>query len=89
MVINEFINESTELGFFINQNAKNVVDPYLVRDVRQAGFAVLKGAKMPAILVELGYMTNDTDLNLITTQSFQDNLAEQIAKGLIDYEKSK
>lgn len=52
------------------------------RGVRQAPFYVLNRAPMPAILVELGYLSNEGDAKLLLKESFQDNLARALAQGV-------
>ncbi len=54
--------------------------------VHQAGFYVLVGASMPAVLVELGYLTNESDVKVLTSRSGQKDLAHAIADGVRDYE---
>jgi N-acetylmuramoyl-L-alanine amidase len=44
---------------------------------------------MPAALVELGYMTNLSDLALICNEDFQWKMAEIIAKSVVDYENKR
>jgi len=53
--------------------------------VKQAPFYVLLGAKMPSILVELGFITNYTDSSLLQSESYQSTLIDGIAKGINKY----
>lgn len=85
MAINEYMNESSELCYFVEQGvAEHIGCPD--RGVKQAGFAVLRGAKMPAALVEMGYMTNPTDLDLLKDERFQDKMARAIAQGIVRFQ---
>lgn len=49
------------------------------RGVKQAGFRVLVGAFMPAVLIELGFISNPVEERLLATSSFQDRSAVAIA----------
>jgi N-acetylmuramoyl-L-alanine amidase len=49
------------------------------RGVKQAGFVVLVGAFMPAVLVELAFISNPTEERLLGSGTFQVNVAEGIA----------
>lgn len=53
--------------------------------VKQAPFYVLIGAEMPAILIELGFISNKTDANHIKKESYQDALSAEIVQGLQKY----
>lgn len=55
------------------------------RGVRQAPFYVLNRAAMPAVLVELGYLSNPRDRKLLLTKSFQESLAKALADGVKKY----
>jgi N-acetylmuramoyl-L-alanine amidase len=57
------------------------------RDVRRARFAVLRDAKMPAILIEGGYMTNPTEGKNIFDAAWRHQLASAIVKGILDYQR--
>ncbi len=58
-----------------------------VRDggVREAPFWVLVGAQMPAVLVELGYITNPKEADRLFNPFYQKSLAEGIANGVGNY----
>ncbi|HNY66677.1 MAG TPA: N-acetylmuramoyl-L-alanine amidase [Deltaproteobacteria bacterium] len=53
--------------------------------VKQAPFFVLLGAQMPSILIELGFITNPTDVTKLKQRAYQDSLVEGIAKGINSY----
>ncbi|MFC1546555.1 N-acetylmuramoyl-L-alanine amidase, partial [bacterium] len=86
MAINEYINQSSEICYFIQKTAAKELNQQ-DRRVRQAGFVVLKGARMPSILVEMGYITNKKDLKMLKSRKFQQALAISVADGIISFEK--
>ena len=53
--------------------------------VREAPFWVLVGAQMPAVLVEIGYITNPTEGDRIFNPFYQKSLAKGIANGVNNY----
>lgn len=55
------------------------------RGVRQAPFFVLSRAAMPAVLVELGYLSNTQDRQLLTNRQNQNTLAKALALGVKNY----
>jgi N-acetylmuramoyl-L-alanine amidase len=62
-------------------------DSYNVKDggVREAPFWVLVGAQMPAILVEVGYISNRVEKKRIFTSRYQNLIARGIASGVDNY----
>lgn len=53
------------------------------RGVMAANFAVLRLTRMPAVLVELGYLTNATEALNLNSPAWQRAVAEAIAVGII------
>ncbi len=53
--------------------------------VREAPFWVLVGAQMPAILIEMGYITHPSESKRIANKVFQDTLVKGIADGIESY----
>lgn len=51
------------------------------KDVKQAGFAVLKAPDMPSILVELAFLTNKHEEKMLGNDSHQNALANALASG--------
>lgn len=58
------------------------------RGVRQAPFYVLNRAAMPAVLVEIGYLSNSKDRKLMGEKNFQENLAKALAEGVKKYKET-
>jgi N-acetylmuramoyl-L-alanine amidase len=52
------------------------------RGVKQAGFRVLVGALMPAVLVELAFITHPEEARLLATSSFQQNASRALAEAV-------
>ncbi|QGU00481.1 N-acetylmuramoyl-L-alanine amidase [Candidatus Syntrophocurvum alkaliphilum] len=55
------------------------------RGTRQANFAVLRETEMPSALVEVAFMTNPTEEELLKKDSFRQISAEGIANGILKY----
>jgi N-acetylmuramoyl-L-alanine amidase len=53
--------------------------------IRQADYKVLIYTDGPAVLVELGYISNYQEAALLRDSTFQNRLAEAIANGIIDF----
>jgi len=58
------------------------------RGVKQAGFYVLGGAAMPAILVEIGFVTNPREERRLKESRYRDDIARAIVSGLTDYKRT-
>ncbi len=91
LMLNTKIFESRSLAKFVQQGLlgelrqgyKKVRD----RGVRQAPFYVLIGAKMPAILVEIGYITNSIENNRLGSDKYLGRVAAGIVTGIDSYIK--
>ena len=55
------------------------------RGVKTADYTVLVRTKMPAVLIETGFLTNSTECELLTDEDYQRKLSEGIAEGIILY----
>jgi N-acetylmuramoyl-L-alanine amidase len=58
------------------------------RGVKQAGFYVLGGAAMPAILVEIGFVSNPREEKRLKDPRYRDEIARAIVSGLADYKRA-
>jgi len=56
-----------------------------LRNVKQAGFAVLKSMEIPAVLVELGFLSNRHDASLLKDSAYRDRLAQNLLDGIVAY----
>ena len=56
--------------------------------VKQAPFVVLIGARMPSILSEISFLTNDQDATLLATDAYRDRLVDALFDGLLRYQYS-
>src|SRR5438105_4694381 len=57
------------------------------RGVKQAGFYVLGGAAMPAVLIEIGFVTNPKEERRLKDSQYRDEIARAILAGLAEYKK--
>lgn len=55
------------------------------RGVKFANFAVLRETNMPAILVEIGFISNSNEEQLLRNDGFKDRVAFALARGYLDY----
>jgi len=91
LVLNTKISESSRLAEFVHKGlVKELRKRYKTvknRGVRQAPFYVLIGAEMPAILVEVGYITNSIENRRLKSVSYLKRAASGIVKGIDLYIK--
>lgn len=57
--------------------------------IRRAPFYVLENAEAPALLIEVGYLTNPEEQKVLLTEAHQDLVAESIVKALLDFKESR
>ncbi|NBI30561.1 N-acetylmuramoyl-L-alanine amidase family protein [Chengkuizengella marina] len=55
------------------------------RSIREVEYRVLKNTNMPAVLLEIGYLSSEHDENLMLTDEFQYRVAESIVEALKEY----
>jgi len=83
MKLNEYMNESAECCAFISKNIGKFFRKN--RGIKQAGFYVLKGARMPSILVEAGFISNRKDRKTLKKSRNRQAIAEKIYRSIKDY----
>jgi len=55
------------------------------RGVKQGPLAVITNALMPAVLVEVGFLTNSEEERLLTQETFQENTAAALGAAILDF----
>jgi N-acetylmuramoyl-L-alanine amidase len=56
-----------------------------MRRVAQAPFYVLRGASMPSVLIEMGFLTEASEAAQLKRTDYQKKLASSITVGIMDY----
>jgi len=83
----EFQEESSRLAEVVQDSmTRSLSIPS--RGVKQAGFYVLGGAAMPAILIEIGFVTNPKEERKLRDPRYRDDIARAIAAGLAEYKRA-
>jgi N-acetylmuramoyl-L-alanine amidase len=75
---NHYLHESSDAATIFQQRL-DAIHPGPDRGVKQAGFVVLEGAFMPAVLVEIGFISNPQEEALLASVAFQRRVAMQLA----------
>lgn len=80
-------DESKQLGEIIQSSLKNNLDNSNTRAAKgnERNVYILKNAKVPAVLVECGFLSNPDELKLLTEEEYQKKLSEAIYKGIEEY----
>lgn len=76
--------ESRELAAAVCRGMKWFL-PTQNRGVKSARFYVLKWAQMPAVLVEVGFVTNRTEGQRLDTAAYRQRVSDGIAQGILTY----
>ncbi len=83
---NQYLAESGRLAESI-QAELNVLAGTKNRGVRQAPFRVLMGATMPAVLVEVGFISNPDEEAKLQGESHRNRIVEALARAIARYRK--
>ena len=80
---NNKISESTDFaGSLLNAGKRNGLP---MKRIAQAPFFVLRGAGMPAVLLELGFVTNPNEARLLSQPAYQQKIALAMTEGIMNY----
>jgi N-acetylmuramoyl-L-alanine amidase len=84
----EHLEESSALASRIQEELA-VVTGSEGRGVKQAPFRVLVGAAMPAVLVEVAFISNPEEEKLLASEAYQAKVAASLARGIERYRRER
>lgn len=79
-----YIEQSAALARLVEAELRERV-PMSARAIQQAPFRVLVGANMPAVLVELAFITNPAQEKALASDGFQQQLVQALVSGIVRY----
>jgi N-acetylmuramoyl-L-alanine amidase len=57
------------------------------RGIKRARFYVLRRSRIPAVLIECGFLTNPRDARRASSAEYRDRLARQIARAIMEFRR--
>ncbi len=84
------LNNNSTTGLSSEELAKSIMsqlsDTMSTKDrgIKTADHVVTKTSYMPAVLIEIGFMSNAEELELMFTEEFQNNFAKGICNGILN-----
>ncbi len=90
LMLNSKITESRQMASIVESETLRVMRPrYSLSSHGSKGafFYVLTGARMPSILVELGYLTNPAEAKKLNTDAYLTAMAQGLTQGVVAYKK--
>lgn len=90
-MVNEFGNKNENQSFTLASTIYHALQGSSLdmfdRGVKRARFAVLRLTKVPAVLIEGGFLTNSGDAKKVSSTEWRNKYAKAIATGIIEYQK--
>lgn len=83
----KYIDRSVEFSSDIQHQFTNYCKRF-DRGVRQAGFMVLHRSACPSVLVELGFISNPSELIYLTSENGQTELAKAIFNAFVNFKRN-
>jgi N-acetylmuramoyl-L-alanine amidase len=83
-----YIEESAQLAKTVEAALRErvLMSP---RAIQQAPFRVLVGANMPAVLIEMGFITNPEQERQLSSETFQSSIVQGLVDSVARYRDSK
>jgi N-acetylmuramoyl-L-alanine amidase len=85
MMTTQIQKESSLLADSVQRSLRKNIKEFKSRGVHKADFFVLRGALMPAVLVEVGFITHQKEIKFLKTDEYQDKLAQGIVDGIVSF----
>ncbi len=79
-----YLDQSLKFASILQTNFKELALRH-DRDVRQAGFLVLRETSMPSVLIETGYLSNKKENSFLLTDNGRTEIAQSIYGSLLNY----
>ena len=83
-----YIQESAALAQAVEASLRERV-PMSARAIQQAPFRVLVGANMPAVLVEMGFITNAEQEKLLASDDFQNAIVQGLVESITRFRDAR
>ena len=83
----QHLNESARLARLMEGEMRQRL-PMSPRAIQQAPFRVLVGANMPAVLVEMGFITNPTEEKRLNTPEYQSQIVNALVGAVVRFKSS-
>jgi N-acetylmuramoyl-L-alanine amidase len=84
LVQDAFLDQSVRFATILQSNFKELAQRH-DREVRQAGFLVLRETAMPSVLIETGYLSNKKENSYLLTDTGRSEIAQSIYGSLLNY----
>ena len=86
MMEEEFTTESILIAKFILDGMEEQIgDKSENRGLKAESWFVVRNARMPSVLIELGFVTNDTEVRLLSDKGYLQKCAAGIYNGLVNF----
>jgi N-acetylmuramoyl-L-alanine amidase len=83
-----YIEESAALAQAVEASLRERV-PMSARAIQRAPFRVLVGANMPAVLVEMGFITNEAQEKQLNSEEFQNALVQGLVEAIARFRDAR
>ena len=84
LIQDTFLDQSVSFATILQSNFKELAQRH-DREVRQAGFLVLRETAMPSVLIETGYLSNKKENAFLLTDGGRAEIAQSIYGSLVSY----
>jgi len=74
---------SQDLASIIQKEVSSYLQTKNIGIIQRTNLAVLRTSKVPAVIVEVGYMTNKNELKKLNTEEYRQKAAEAIRNGIL------